>query len=92
MRSIRRPKFNKSSGSEGDDGAEILVLDDGVFAEDFYLVHLDHALSGDGNTPVTFSQEAAPVMLASTGEDSVKGTPFLASMMNLMQLMYMYSL
>lgn len=41
--------------------------------------------------PVTFYQEAAPLILHKTGEDSLKGTPFFTSIMNLMQLMYIYS-
>jgi len=63
-----------------------------MLAQHFCLVHFYHALPHYMITPVTFYQLAAPLMLLSTGEDYAKGTPFLASMVNLMQLMYMYSL
>jgi hypothetical protein len=77
--------------SIGNDGAKVLVLDDGVLAKHLRLVHLDHALNRYTSTPVTFSQDAAPLMLFSTGEDYANDTPFFTSMMNFMQFMYMYS-
>ena len=77
--------------SIGYDGSKVLMLDDWMFAEHFRLVHLDHALNIHLFTAVTFYQEAAPLILFSTGEDYAKGTPFLTSIMNFMQFMYIYS-
>ena len=46
------------------------MFNDGMFAKYFSFVHFDHALkSTKMNTPVTFYQEAAPVILWSTGDD-----------------------
>jgi hypothetical protein len=74
-----------------DYGSEELMLDHWMLAQNLDLVHLHHALAKIICTAVTFSQLAAPLMLLRTGDDSVKGTCFLTSMINLMQFMYMYS-
>ena len=55
------------------------------------LVHLHHTLNHIKITPVTFYHEAAPLILLSTGEDSVKGTPFFTYIINFMQFKYIYS-
>jgi len=67
------------------------MLDNWMLSQYFHFVHLDHSLSKTSHTPVTFYHEAAPLMLLRTGDDSVKGTPFLTSIMNFMQFRYMYS-
>jgi hypothetical protein len=82
---------HKCSRSVGDDGAEVLVLDYRMLPEYFCLVHFDHSLSYLMHTPVTFSQDAAPLMLFSTGDDSAKATPVFTSIMNFMQFMYINS-
>jgi hypothetical protein len=71
--------------------SKILVLDNRMLAQYFSAVHLHHSLHTDIFTVVTFCQEAAPLMLVRTGEDSAKGTLFFTSIMNLMQFMYIYS-
>lgn len=73
------------------DASEVLVLNHWMLPQHLHLVHLYHALHQPKFTAVTFSQLAAPLMLFSTGEDSVKGTCFFTSMMNFMQFIYIYS-
>lgn len=74
-----------------DDSAKILMLDDWMFSQHFSLIHLDHSLHKMQYTPITFSHDAAPLMLFSTGEDSAKETCFLTSTINFMQFIYMNS-
>lgn len=73
----------------GDYGAEIGVLDYWVLTENFHIIHFYHSLRLTKYiTFDTFSQEAAPLILSRIGDDSLKGTPFFAYLMNFMQLMY----
>lgn len=67
------------------------MLYDRVLAQHFRFVHFNHPLNKNTITPVTFSQEAAPLMLLRMGEDSANDTPFFTSIINLMEFIYMYS-
>ena len=78
--------------SIGNNRPEVLVLYDRMLAQNFHLVHLYHTLSSKRVTAVTFYQDAAPLMLFKTGEDSAKEVLFFTSWMNFKQFMYMYSL
>lgn len=78
--------------SIGNNRPEVLVLYDRMLAQNFHLVHLYHALNSKIVTAVTFYQDAAPLMLFKTGEDSAKEVPFFTSWMNFRQFMYMYQL
>jgi len=55
------------------------MLDDRMLTQNFNLVHFYHSLSIKLVTPVTFYQEAAPLILFKTGEDSAKEVPFFTS-------------
>ena len=83
-------KFTRSSFIL-DNCSKILMFDDWMFPENFGSVHFGHSLNNIKITPAIFSHEAAPLMLSKTGEDYVKGVPFLTSMMNFTQFKYMKS-
>ncbi len=73
-----------------DDSPEVLVFYHWMLSQDLHLIHFYHSLNKAFFTAVTFSQDAAPLILLSTGEDSAKETPFFTSWMNLMQFIYIY--
>ena len=67
------------------------MFNDWMFSKDLDFVHFYHTLFINKEfTLVIFSQLAAPLMLLRIGDDYENGTPFLTSMMNLIQLKYMY--
>ncbi len=68
------------------------MFDNWMLTKYLNLVHFNHTLNKTISTPVTFYQEAAPLILLRTGDDYAKDTPFLTYIMNFIEFIYMYSL